>query len=381
MREQVITPRNTTRSGATRSKPAATAAQRPIRRERAVATRRPASAVGRLHRVLGWIPRAVKVILAVAIGVLVFAGYRAAASASFFQIRTIDVSGVSKTSPEQVKATVRRLGGSTGVWRANLDQMSKDLGQLTWVRGAVVSRVLPDGVRVRITERTPRAVVHLTSGRFIWVDEEAAALGEVQPSDRIPDFFLRGWNEGESADVRSENRERVQRFLEIERDFSGGGFSNRISEVDLADLSDVRTQLSGDDADIAVRLGKENFTDHLRGALKRLDEAKSEETGLRIIYVDNSLGTRVTLGTDRQIVKAAVDPAQTLASAKPPADSTSQITAADGSVKAFSSKSTTRPAATPGIVAKKYQSAPAVSRGKAKPGATRASTTARDMHQ
>jgi POTRA domain, FtsQ-type len=373
VKEQVITPRNTARSGATRSKSAATGAQRPIRRERTVASRQPASAVGRLHKVLGWIPRAVKVVLAVAIGVLVFAGYRAAASASFFQIHTIDVSGASKTSPDQVKAIVRRLGGSTGVWRANLDQMSKELGQLTWVRSAVVSRVLPDGVRVRITERIPRAVVHLATGRFIWVDEDAAALGEVQPSDRIPDFFLRGWNEGESADVRSENRERVQRFLEIERDFSGGGFSNRISEVDLADLSDVRTQLSGDDADIAVRLGKEDFANHLRGALKRLDEAKSEDTGLRIIYVDNSLGTRVTLGTDRQIVKAAVDHAQSVASVKPPADNASQLTAARGHMKAFSStKITTRSnTATPGAVAKKNQSAAHVSRGKPKPGATR----------
>jgi hypothetical protein len=197
-------------------------------------------------------------------------------------------------------------------------------------------------------------------------------LGEVQPSDRIPDFFLRGWNEGESADVRSENRERVQRFLEIERDFSGGGFSNRISEVDLADLSDVRTQLSGDDADIAVRLGKEDFTNHLRGALKRLDEAKSEDTGLRIIYVDNSLGTRVTLGTDRQIVKAAVDPAKSVASAKQPANSTPQFAAGDSAIKALSPKSTSRPGtATPGAVAKKNQSAAHVSRGKAKPGATR----------
>jgi hypothetical protein len=143
-------------------------------------------------------------------------------------------------------------------------------------------------------------------------------------------------------------------------------------------LSDVRTQLSGDDADIAVRLGKQEFTNHLRGALKRLDEAKSEDTGLRIIYVDNSLGTRVTLGTDRQIVKAAVDPS---ALAKQTADSTSHLTAADGSLKALSSKSTTRSStAMPGTVAKKNQSATAVSRRNAKPRATRVSTAGRDTH-
>ena len=304
MKDQANTPRANTRSSAGgRSRTAMPLQQKPLRRTRAVDNNQLVPSDGLLRRVLGWIPRAVKIVLAIGFLVLILAGYRAAASASFFQIRNIDISGVSKTSPEQVKAIVRHLGGATGVWRADLAAMSSEIGRMTWVRSAIVSRVLPDGVRVRITERQPIAIARLSTGRFFWVDDEAAMLGEVQPSEQLPDFFIRGWDEGQAADALAENRRRVQRFQEILRDFTANGFASRVSELDLTDMSDVRVQLAGEDADVSVRVGKEDFANHFKGAVKRLDEAKSENPGLRILYVDNSMGARVTLGTDRQIVK------------------------------------------------------------------------------
>ena len=93
------------------------------------------------------------------------------------------------------KLLVRRDVSQTGVWKADLDQLSDHIEQLPWVRSAVVTRVLPDGIRVRITEREPRAVVRNAAGRFIWVDEDAVYLGEMSPTDQMPGFFLRGWNE------------------------------------------------------------------------------------------------------------------------------------------------------------------------------------------
>jgi len=101
-------------------------------------------------------------------------------------------------------------------------------------------------------------------------------LGEVQPFEQLPDFFIRGWDEGQAADARAENRRRVQRFQEILRDFTANGFASRVSELDLTDMSDVRVQLAGEDADVSVRVGKEDFANHFKGAVKRLDEAKSE---------------------------------------------------------------------------------------------------------
>ena len=76
------------------------------------------------------------------------------------------------------------------------------------MRTAVVSRVLPDGIRVRISERVPRAVVRTAAGRFRWVDEDAVMLGEMLPTDQIPSFFLRGLNE-EDSETAAERKPRA----------------------------------------------------------------------------------------------------------------------------------------------------------------------------
>jgi cell division septal protein FtsQ len=245
---------------------------------------------------LGYVPSVLKVGLAIAIGVLVFLGYRAAASASFFQLQNIEARGVARASMEAVQATVRSEVSKTGVWRANLGEISARLERLPWVRTATVSRVLPDGIRVRISEREPRLVVHTSAGRFVWADEDAVLLAEIVPADQMPTFFLRGWNEDESPAARTENRERVRKFLELQRDWDAQGLSDRISEVNLEDLRDVRVQLAGDDSQIELRLGAQEHGPRLTRALNTLDKLRQTPRGPFISYLDLNQGKRVIVG-------------------------------------------------------------------------------------
>ena len=84
------------------------------------------------------------------------------------------------------------------------------------MRRAVVSRVLPDRLRVRITERVPVAVVRNAAGHFVSVDDEGVALGEMKPSDQMPPFlFAGGTKRGPKRRVK-ENVERVQKYLELD---------------------------------------------------------------------------------------------------------------------------------------------------------------------
>src|SRR5689334_22247109 len=173
--------------------------------------------VARLKSLLGYVPLALRIGVIAIIALIVFVGYRAAASASFFQVRTIETRGASRASVEEIKGVVRRDVGQTGVWQADLQELSNHLERLPWVRTAVVTRVLPDGIRVRITEREPKAVVRTSAGRFLWVDDDAVYLGEMAATDQMPAFFLRGWNEDDSTTAHAENRERVAKFLELQR--------------------------------------------------------------------------------------------------------------------------------------------------------------------
>src|SRR6185369_8604719 len=109
----------------------------------------------RFKSLLGYVPLALRIGVITIIALIAFVGYRAAASASFFQVRTIETRGAARASVEEIKSAVRHDVSETGVWRADLKELSSHLERLPWVRTAVVTRVLPDGIRVRITEREP----------------------------------------------------------------------------------------------------------------------------------------------------------------------------------------------------------------------------------
>jgi len=288
MREQVVAQKVGNRSGIGKGRSAA--GQRPAKRGGGE------TIAARFKSVLGYVPLALRMGVIAIIVLIAFVGYRAAASASFFQVRTIETRGVSRASIDEIKNAVRHDVSETGVWRADLPELSKHLERLPWIRTAVVTRVLPDGIRVRITEREPKAVVRNAAGRFIWVDDDAVYLGEMSSTDQMPAFFLRGWNEEDSKTAQTENRERVRKFLELQRDWSAQGVSERVSEVNLLDLRDVRVQLAGDDSQIEVRLGGQDQNTRLGKALTVLDAQRQTSRGPLISYIDLTQSKRAIVG-------------------------------------------------------------------------------------
>jgi cell division septal protein FtsQ len=291
LKEQVITPRAPARGALSGKARSGGITQRPARRERQ--TR---AGGGTLRTVLAYMPFVARVMLALVAGVLVFAGYRAAASASFFQARSLDVSGASRASADEIRAVVRRAVAQKGVWQADLAAISKELEDVPWVRKAVVSRVLPDGLRVRVTERVQRAIVRTAAGRLVWVDEDAVSLGAMSPTDQMPAFFIRGWDETGTDAARAENRERMAKYLEMAREWETAGLNERISEVNLIDVRDVRAQLAGNDSQVEVRLGSKEFGKRLGNALKVLDEQRNTPRAAAITYLDATLDRRVIVG-------------------------------------------------------------------------------------
>src|ERR1700692_1587607 len=134
MREQVIAQKVGNRSGIGGQRRSGAATQKPARRETAG---EPITV--RLRALLAYVPAFLKVALAIVLGVLFFAGYRAAASASFFQVRNIEVQGNSRISTDDVQKLVRHEVEKTGVWKADLNAINSRLEHLPWVRTAVVS--------------------------------------------------------------------------------------------------------------------------------------------------------------------------------------------------------------------------------------------------
>ena len=294
MREQVVTTR-AGRVGAASKGRAGVSVQRPAaRRTSPAAARAPRQRSFPWKSALAYVPAVLKIALAVSLGVLAFVGYRAAVSASFFKVRAVDVDGAARASREEIRADVLRLSNA-GVWQADLDTIAAELRGLPWVREAVVSRVLPSGLRVRVTERVPRIIARTAAGRLVWVDDDGVMLGAASPGEQ--DFFVRGLEEARTDEALRQNRERVKAALELSSEWERAGLSSRVSEVNLEDLRDVRVQLAGEDSGVEVRLGREEFAKRFRQALEVLDAQRQTPRGPFVTYVDVSQGKRAIIGT------------------------------------------------------------------------------------
>jgi cell division septal protein FtsQ len=203
-----------------------------------------------------------------AVGVL----YHAATSSSFFRARDIMVSGTVRTSADEVRAIAQRQLAVSGVWHADLEALSAEINRLPWVHQAVVSRVLPDGLRVAVKERTKTAVILAANGKPAWVDEEGVKLGPVGPSDKFS-LLLKGWNEQGAPEADAENKQRMAAFKQMLSEWDAAGLTKNLSEVALNDVRDVRVALRSR-PEVEILLGDRNFGTRLHDAMQTLDSEK-----------------------------------------------------------------------------------------------------------
>jgi cell division protein FtsQ len=249
-------------------KGAKTGAKKPVARRRVQTSAQPTGA-GKFF--LENARTILTVAAAVLLGVLLFAGYRAATASEVFQTQKIDVSGARRASVPAIETVVKRMSARSGVWNADLDAMRKEIERLGWVKTAVVSRVLPDGLRVRVTERTPRAVIRAENGKLLWVDDEAKVLGVVLQSETAPPFALLGWNEEEAEAARKNNRERVQLYLKLLDEWQQNELAKRITAIDLSDLQSIEAFVEKDGAIVPVQIGQTDYTARLSLALDAIE--------------------------------------------------------------------------------------------------------------
>lgn len=218
-------------------------------------------------------------VCAVIVGVLLFVVYQTATASSFFAVKNVDIAGTTRTSNETIEKAVRSLTHKTGVWKADLSIVQNELENLPTIKNAVVSRVLPDILRVRIVEREPKALVRLEqTGKTVWVDNEAKVLGLPLPNETLPPFVIQGWNEGKDEIARKINQERVSLYLKLLDEWRRLEIADHVVLVDLSDLQNVRALLKKDQTAVAVELGNQNFGGRLKSTWQLLEQY--EENGI-----------------------------------------------------------------------------------------------------
>ena len=237
----------------------------PAKRRRPAAVRRSKNGNGKFANF--FVPLFFIFCILFCLGFLGFMGYRTVTASEFFEIKKIDLRGVSRASKDEIEKIVAGQVEKSGVWNADLNEIKEKVEKLAYVKTAAVSRVLPDGVRVNLIERVPKAVARIKGGDF-WVDEEAVILGLVGETEERPPFLLRGWDESKTESALKDNQTRVRMYQKMIAEWREFDLARRVKEVNLEDLQDPRAIVEDSSETVSIDLGKENFGKRLQKGLE-----------------------------------------------------------------------------------------------------------------
>ncbi len=201
----------------------------------------------------------------------------------------------------------------------------EQLQQMPWVEHAAVMRLLPNRLRVDVTERTPVAFVR--QGGSIGMTDAQGVLLDIPPdAPGNPNYsfpVVTGLKASDSEDTR---RQRMHLYAALLKDLDADGkkVSADLSEIDLSDPEDVKVLLPSGNTETLVHFGTEDFLSRYKRFQEHIGEWRSQYPRL----------TSVDMRYERQVVLQM-----------PPKDSTvAQPPAADSRTEAKAGPAIARPA-------------------------------------
>ena len=191
------------------------------------------------------------------------------------------------------------------VVRVPLGERRRALESLPWVARADVQRVLPNRIRVEITERIPVAFLR-GANELSLMDVNGVILERPVEGDfRFP--VVSGVAESMPRDVREQRMRLFVQFMrEIEQALPGA--DDRISEVDLSDAADIRATLTGlgaasdKSSPILVHFGDSDFANRYHLLAENIDQWRAN-TG-RVDSVDLRFARQVVVNPETRTVAA-----------------------------------------------------------------------------
>jgi cell division protein FtsQ len=246
-------------------------------------------------------------------GVVGIAGISAAWTASRFLLygrpmllvkpEQIEVNGNHIVSREAVlQQFVRDRGRS--VLRVPLASRRSALEEISWVESAMVQRILPNRIRVDLTERTPIAFVR-NGTELALIDAHGVILDRPHGEDlQFP--IITGLSENMPREERGKRMQTYQEFLK-DIDLVRSGSSDRVSEIDLANPKDLRAVMTGianptDTQALTIHFGTADFTGKYRMVVENF--AQWQASNGRVHSIDLQYAKQVVLNPDTSTASA-----------------------------------------------------------------------------
>ena len=191
------------------------------------------------------------------------------------------------------------------VVRVPLGERRQALESLPWVEHADVQRVLPNRIRVEITERTPVAFLR-GANELSLLDVYGMILDRPAEGEfRFP--VVSGLGESMPRVLREQRMNLFGQFMkEIEQALPGA--DDHISEVDLSDGTDIRATLTGlgatggNSSPILVHFGDSDFANRYHLLAENIDQWRASAG--RVDSVDLRFARQVVVNSEIRTVAA-----------------------------------------------------------------------------
>jgi cell division protein FtsQ len=198
---------------------------------------------------------------------------------------TLEITGVSHTSRRAVESVFNQDSGRS-IYLMPLDGRRQTLRTVDWVKDASISRLWPNRVLVRVTERTPVAFLSVDASKFALIDEDGVVLPRA--ADRFTLPVLAGVR---PSDPIADRRDRVRRMLRLTRDL--GDKTGAISEIDVSDPDNLTVTQSFEGRVLILMLGDHNYSLRYQNFLRNYPEIKRRLPGA--VKLDMRIEDRITV--------------------------------------------------------------------------------------
>jgi len=211
----------------------------------------------------------VTVLMLGAVGFLGVSGYKTVTTSDFFRLQNVDVQGTERTSAEEVRRIVTMAAEKPGVWHADLSEIRARIEKFPFVKTAAVSMALPSGIRVRITERVPVAIVQMNVGKFL-VDGDGTLLAAATPAEKGFPMVLKGWDESKTERAIPDNIARLKVYKKMLDEWQQFDLLSRVKEVDLSNPRNPVAVVEDSSRSVPVTLARESMGKSLKTAIEAL---------------------------------------------------------------------------------------------------------------
>lgn len=216
----------------------------------------------------------------------------------------VELSGNHMVSRDAVLQQFARDRGNS-VLSIPLDMRRSALEELSWVESASVQRILPNRIRVEITERAP--IAFLRNGtELALIDSHGVILDRPRGEDfQFP--IVTGLTESMPREDRGKRMQTYEEFLKG-IDMVRSGSSDRVSEIDLASPKNLRAVMTGitttaDAQAVSIDFGQSDFVTKYRMVVDNF--AQWQANNGRVRSIDLQYARQVILNPDANVVTAA----------------------------------------------------------------------------